>query len=319
MHIYCDFGVRYIFQISYVVNVNFLKTGIKMKREIDIVVISDVHLGTYGCHATELVNYLKSIKTNTLVLNGDFIEIPSVQKKYFPESHMEVVQCILQMASEGTKVYYIVGNHDDGLRKYANFSSGNIHLRDKLVLKLKGKTIGIFHGDIFDASIKYSKWVTKFGERGHRLLINLNRLINNVRSTLNLPKMSFSKKIKQSINKSVNYLNDFEQAAIDLAEKQGYDYVICGHIHQPQMKVEQVRNKKITYLNSGDWVENLTALEYKWGRWSIFDYAESTYDELSTLMKKTKNDQDDDGVNANVDIFPTEFLSFFKNKSTLRV
>jgi len=248
-----------------------------MKRELDIVIISDVHLGTYGCHARELLAYLKSIKTETLILNGDFIDIWQFRKSYFPREHMQVVQHILRMAAKGTKVYYITGNHDDALRRYSDFSSGNIHLRDKLVLQLKDKRYWIFHGDIFDASIQYSPWIAKLGGKGYDYLIILNRLINKIRVLLGMSKMSFAKKVKASVKEAIKVIGDFEKTAIDLAASQSYDYVVCGHIHQPQMKSVHVGEHKVIYMNSGDWVENLTALEYNWGSWSIYEYDESHY------------------------------------------
>ena len=136
-----------------------------MKRELDVVILSDVHLGTYGCHAKELLNYLKSIKPGMLILNGDFIDMWQFRKRYFPKDHIQVIQYILKMASKGVKVYYITGNHDDALRRYSDFSAGNIHLRDKLILQLGGKSYWIFHGDIFDLFIQYSPlfpaWVVR--------------------------------------------------------------------------------------------------------------------------------------------------------------
>ncbi len=248
-----------------------------MKREVDIVVISDVHLGTYGCHAKELLNYLKSIKVGTLVLNGDFIDMWQFRKRYFPKEHMQVIQRILKMAARGTKVYYITGNHDDALRRYSDFSSGNIHLRDKLVLQLKGRTYWIFHGDIFDVFIQYSPFISKLGGKGYDWLILLNRFINKIRESLGMPRMSLAKRVKYSVKKAIKFVSDFEDTAIQLAAEDGYDYVICGHIHRPQMRTANIQGKKVTYLNSGDWVESLTALEYKWGRWSIYEYDELDY------------------------------------------
>ncbi|HMR43776.1 MAG TPA: UDP-2,3-diacylglucosamine diphosphatase, partial [Saprospiraceae bacterium] len=152
-----------------------------MKRELDIVIISDVHLGTYGCHAKELLNYLKSIKPDTLILNGDFVDMWQFKKSYFPKEHVQVIQQVLKMSVKGTKVYYITGNHDDSLRRYTDFSSGNIHLRDKLVLQLNGSKYWIFHGDIFDVFIKYSPFVARLGGKSYDWLIRLNRFINNIR------------------------------------------------------------------------------------------------------------------------------------------
>ncbi len=248
-----------------------------MKRALDIVVISDVHLGTYGCHARELLGYLKSIKVDTLILNGDFIDIWQFRKRYFPKEHMMVIQRILKMASKGTKVYYITGNHDDALRRYSDFSSGNIHLRDKLILRLKGQSYWLFHGDIFDASIKLSPFIARLGGKGYDWLILLNRLVNKVRLAMGMPRMSFAGKIKDRVKEAVKYISDFEDTAINLAAEEQYDYVICGHIHRPQMRTVDVKGRQVTYLNSGDWVENLTSLEYKQGEWSVYHYDESDY------------------------------------------
>lgn len=263
-----------------------------MKRELDIVVISDVHLGTYGCHARELCNYLKSIKVDTLILNGDFIDIWQFRKRYFPKEHMMVLQQVLKMATKGTKVYYITGNHDDVLRRYTDFSSGNIHLRDKLVLQLGGKKYWLFHGDIFDASVKLSPYIAKLGGKGYDLLIVLNRLINKLRSIMGKPHMSFAKKVKYKVKEAVKFIGNFEETAIKLAAEQGYDYVICGHIHRPTMRVDEQFGKKIIYLNSGDWVENLTALEYQWGRWSIYEYDQTDYDQLSSLLRVKEDEKE---------------------------
>lgn len=263
-----------------------------MKRELDIVIISDVHLGTYGCHAKELLQYLKNVKVKTLILNGDFIDIWQFRKRYFPKEHMEVIQRVLKMAASGTKVYYITGNHDDALRRYADFSSENIHLRNKLVLQLKGKTYLIFHGDIFDIFTKYSAFISKLGGKSYDWLILINRLVNNIRAMLGKPRMSFAQRVKYSMKGAVRFVKEFEDSAIDLAAEQGHDYVICGHIHHPQMRAVQKKNKKVIYLNSGDWVENLTALEYKWGTWSIYEYDESDYEVVNTRLRvETKADE----------------------------
>lgn len=268
-----------------------------MKREVDIAIISDVHLGTYGCHARELLNYLRSIKPEMLILNGDFIDTWQFRKRYFPRSHMQVIQRILKMASAGVRVYYITGNHDDILRRYSDFSAGNIHLRDKLILKLKGQTCWIFHGDIFDLFIRYSPLLSRLGGKGYDWLIRLNRFINKLRLAMGLPRMSFAKKVKSSVKKAVKFISDFERTAIELAAGQEYDFVVCGHIHRPQMRVEEVQGKKVTYLNSGDWVENLTALEYNWGRWSIYEYDESDYLHVNPrLLVREAGENEDDAM-----------------------
>ncbi|HKK77372.1 MAG TPA: UDP-2,3-diacylglucosamine diphosphatase [Saprospiraceae bacterium] len=256
-----------------------------MKRELDIVILSDVHLGTYGCHAKELHNYLKSIQPKTLILNGDFIDIWQFRKRYFPKEHLQVIQRILKMSARGTKVYYITGNHDEALRRYSDFSSGNIHLRDKLELQLNGKSYWIFHGDIFDVFIKYSPLMARLGGLSYDWLIYINRLVNNFRSFLGLSRMSFTKKIKDSVKKAVSFIQDFEDHAIRLGIDQGYDFVVCGHIHKPQIRKVEMEKGSITYLNSGDWIENLTALEYCWGEWSLYEYDESDFQYVNTQLR----------------------------------
>ncbi len=248
-----------------------------MKRKLEIAIISDVHLGTYGCHAKELLSYLESISVDTLILNGDFIDIWQFRKRYFPKEHMAVIQCILRMAARGTRVYYITGNHDDALRRYSDFSSGNIYLRDHLILQLKGETYWIFHGDIFDLSVKISPLVAKLGGKGYDYLILFNRLVNKIRTSLGMHKMSFTKKIKEQVKKAVKFISDFEETAINIAASNDYDYVICGHIHQPQIKTVECKGKTVTYLNSGDWIENLTALEYQQDKWSLHEFSEADY------------------------------------------
>jgi UDP-2,3-diacylglucosamine pyrophosphatase LpxH len=242
------------------------------KREVEIVVLSDVHLGTYGCHAKELHRYLKSIKPNILVLNGDIIDVWQFSKSYFPKAHMKVVKDIVNIISSGTPVYYITGNHDDMLRRFTDFEMGSFKLVNKLVLEVDGKNHWIFHGDVFDLSMKYSRRLAKLGGKSYDLLILLNRGINRVLKALGKEKISLSKTIKDSVKKAVKFVDDFEQTAADHAIAQRYDYVICGHIHRPQMREMSNEHGKVMYLNSGDWIENLTALEYNKGEWSLYDY-----------------------------------------------
>lgn len=255
-----------------------------MSRSIDIVVLSDTHLGTYGCHAKELLNYLNSIKTETLILNGDFIDMWQFKKSFFPKEHMQIIRRILKMAEQGTKVYYITGNHDDALRRYTDFSMGNIHLRNQLTLQLNGKLYWLFHGDIFDLSIQYSPMIAKLGGKGYDYLILLNRFVNKLRKRLGMEPMSLAQNIKQSVKSAVKFISDFEQKAIDMAMDKGADYVICGHIHRPQMRAYEKDGKQIIYLNSGDWVENLTALEYNWGHWTIYQYDQADYNYINPRL-----------------------------------
>lgn len=243
-----------------------------LKRKVEVAVISDVHLGTYGSNAKELVNYLESIEPEILVLNGDIIDIWQFNKRYFPKSHMKVIQSITNLLTKGTKIHYITGNHDEMFRKFANFSIGNFHIQNKLVLKLESGTAWIFHGDVFDTTMKHSKWVAKLGGKGYDLLILLNTCINWISVKLGREKISLSKKVKDSVKGIIKYVNNFENTAAEIAIENGYDYVVCGHIHQPQIKKIAVKDKEVTYLNSGDWVENATALEYTEGKWTLYKH-----------------------------------------------
>lgn len=244
----------------------------KLKRKVEIAVISDVHLGTYGCHAKHLLTYLNSIQPKKLILNGDIIDIWQFSKRYFPKSHLKVIKKIMDFASDGVEVIYITGNHDEMLRKFSGTSIGNISIVDKIVLNLDGKKAWFFHGDVFDVSIQNAKWLAKLGGYGYDLLILINRLVNWGLEHIGKEKYSLSKKIKSSVKRAVKYIQDFESVASDLAIENGYDYVICGHIHQPKMLVKENKIGQTTYLNSGDWVENFTALEYQFKRWKIYNY-----------------------------------------------
>ncbi|MBX9732483.1 MAG: UDP-2,3-diacylglucosamine diphosphatase [Chitinophagaceae bacterium] len=248
------------------------------RRDLDVVVISDLHLGTYGCHATEIVNYLKSIQPQILVLNGDIIDIWQFNKRYFPVSHMQVIKEIMNLLSKGTRVIYITGNHDEVLRRYSDMTMGNFQLTDKVVMEINGKMTWIFHGDVFDATTKGSaKLLAKLGGHGYDLLILINSFINWCLRAMGKEKMSFSKKVKNGVKKAVAWIGDFEQTAAELAIEKKYDYVICGHIHQPQKREITTKDGSVTYLNSGDWIENLTALEYAHNEWTIFQYDEKQF------------------------------------------
>ncbi|WP_225036526.1 UDP-2,3-diacylglucosamine diphosphatase [Winogradskyella sp. SM1960] len=246
----------------------------KIKRKIEIAVISDVHLGTYGCHARHLLTYLNSIEPKKLILNGDIVDIWQFKKRYFPKSHLSVIKKIMDFAANGTEVIYITGNHDEMLRKFTDTEIGNVSIVNKLVLDLDGKRAWFFHGDVFDISIQNAKWLAKLGGWGYDFLILINQLTNWILDKMGKERYSLSKKIKNSVKGAVKYINDFENVATDLAIENGYDYVVCGHIHQPKMLKKENKHGKTTYLNSGDWVENFTALEYQFKRWKIYNYNE---------------------------------------------
>jgi UDP-2,3-diacylglucosamine pyrophosphatase LpxH len=239
------------------------------KRNIEVVVISDVHLGTYGCHANELFDYLSAIKPKTLILNGDIIDIWQFRKSYFPASHLKVIKKLISLSTKDTKVYYLTGNHDEFLRKFTDLHLGNLSLLNKLVLDLDGKKAWVFHGDVFDASITHAKWLAKLGGWGYDFLILINRFLNWILAQMNKEPYSLSKKIKDNVKSAVKFITNFENVCADLAIENNYDYVICGHIHEPKITFVETEKGKTTYLNSGDWVENLTALEYNNKKWKL--------------------------------------------------
>lgn len=237
-----------------------------------------MHLGTYGCHAKELLAYLTSIKPKTLILNGDIIDIWQFRKSYFPPSHLNIIKKIISLSSKGTKVYYLTGNHDEFLRKFTDLHLGNISLMDKLVLELDEKKAWIFHGDVFDASITHAKWLAKLGGWGYDTLILINRFLNWVLAKLNREPYSLSKKIKNNVKTAVKFISNFEAVCTELAIENKFDYVICGHIHEPKMEKIKTAKGTTLYLNSGDWIENLTALEYTNKKWKIYKHEINHFD-----------------------------------------
>jgi UDP-2,3-diacylglucosamine pyrophosphatase LpxH len=238
-----------------------------------------VHLGTYGCHAQELLHYLKSIKPKILVLNGDIIDIWQFSKRYWPQSHMKVVRHILGLVSKGVKVYYIPGNHDETLRRFEGFELSSLRIVNKVLLDLdNGTKAWIFHGDVFDVTMQHSKWLAKLGAAGYDFLILINRMANFISQKIfRRGKLSLSKRIKNSVKSAVKFINNFEQTVADIGISNGYDYVICGHIHHPEIKTITNTEGSITYLNSGDWIENLTALEYVSRKWSLHHFREDGF------------------------------------------
>lgn len=254
------------------------------RRKVHTVILSDIHLGTYGCHAKELNKYLKSINPKKLILNGDIVDIWQFSKRYWPKSHMKVVKQILNLASKNTKVYYVTGNHDETLRRFSGLDMGNLKIVNKLDLTIDGKKAWVFHGDIFDAIMKHTKWLAKLGSISYDTLIIVNLLANKVSKVFGRGKVSISRRIKDNVKTAVKYINNFEDTVAHHAIRKGYDIVICGHIHHPEDKIiSDNKQNTIRYLNSGDWIENLTALEYHNGMWKIYKYNEEDFSEKSNV------------------------------------
>jgi UDP-2,3-diacylglucosamine pyrophosphatase LpxH len=280
---------------------NFDKPPEMEKRQLDVAILSDLHLGTYGSRAKEVLHYLKSISPQMLILNGDIIDAWQFTKHYFPQAHIAVVKEILSMMANGTRVIYITGNHDEFMRRYCDIELGNFQLTDKLVIEINHKMTWIFHGDVFDHTTRgAAKFWAKLGSSGYGLLILLNRLINNLLKVIGRDRISLSKSVMASVNKAVTRINDFELTAAEIAIEKKYDYVICGHIHQPQKRMVETEKGKVMYLNSGDWVEHLTALEYYQNDWHIYTYDEKEFSDTKLEIVEPKLNVVTDEVNLYV-------------------
>jgi len=283
--------------------------GKKRKRDVELVVLSDIHLGTYGCHAEDLLRYLKTINPKKIILNGDIIDMWQFTKRYWPKSHMQVIKHITGLMAKNTKIVYLTGNHDEMLRKFSGFRIGSFQIDNKVVLKLNGKRAWIFHGDVFDVTMKYSKWLAKLGAVGYDTLILINTFVNWWLIRFRREKISLSKRVKDSVKSAVKFINDFEKTAAEIAIENGYDYVVCGHIHHPEIK--NIKNDKgeVTYLNSGDWIENLSALEFNNGKWRIYRYFEDNRAQAVKLPKRLRENLDNNAIFKNL---VNEFLNVKK-------
>lgn len=257
------------------------------KRKLKAVVISDLHLGTHGCKALQVLDYLKSVDPEVLVLNGDIIDGWRFSRSYFPASHLRVVRQLLKMLENGTRVIYLAGNHDEVMRRFSELKMGNFEFKNKVVLDLGGTKSWIFHGDVFDVFMHHSKWLARLGAMGYGLLTVFNKMVNLSLSLLGGSKLAISKTIKERIKGKGKVLSRFERTVSSLAIEKGYDYAICGHIHSPAQKKITNRKGTVEYLNSGDWVENLTALEFENGKWRL-NYWEPQWGEAESAELATK-------------------------------
>jgi UDP-2,3-diacylglucosamine pyrophosphatase LpxH len=235
-----------------------------MKRKIDIVVLSDTYLGSKASKATELLNYLKSIKPQIVILNGNILA--TQQLKTLPKEHFRVVNRLMKMLSNGTRIYYLTGDSDASLRRFADFNSGNLFLRDQLLLQLGGKKYLFFNGDMIEQKKGF-----------------LTKTIKKVFTFLG---------IKSKLSDS-DILGSFENKAIEAANTEGCNVVVCGHTQEPKIEL----NQPIQYLNSGDWVFNKTALEYNYGEWSIYKYDTMDFDTINPKLSVKTDDIDDDDIN----------------------
>ena len=241
-----------------------------MKRNLDILVISDLHLGTYGSEADEVLAYLDTIDADKIVINGDFVDIMLFNKRFWPSSHMKVVKYFLDLISQGKEIYYVTGNHDELMRKFLNFKIQNFKIVNQVVLDTHEGKVWMFHGDVFDFSIQ-TGWLTKLAGFLYDYMIMFNSWINKkIMRPLGRKRLNFSKTIKANVKTAVQYFANFEIKAAEIAQKNGYKYVVCGHIHTPKIESFNINGEEIIYMNSGDWLESLSSLEYVDNKWSIY-------------------------------------------------
>ena len=251
--------------------------------------ISDIHLGTAGCNADLLVDFLHSVECETLYLVGDIVDGWRLRKGwYWPARHNDVVRRILKLATRGTRVIFVPGNHDEMFRQYVGFNFGGIEVvEEALHVTADGRRLLVIHGDMFDGVVLYAKWLAFLGDQAYSMLLVANIWFNAIRRRLKLPYWSLSAHMKKKVKNAVQFVFRFEEAVAHEAELRGLDGVVCGHIHTAEIR--QFGN--ITYYNDGDWVESCTALvEAADGQMSIIDWAERVRDRArneSTHKDKT--------------------------------
>ena len=249
--------------------------GFRPKRKYRTVWISDVHLGTKGCNAALLVDFLRAIECDTLYLVGDIVDGWRLRKGwYWPDAHNEVVRRVLKMAHRGTRVIFVAGNHDEMLRDYAGLTFGGVELVLEAVhTTADGRRLLVTHGDSFDGVVLYARWLAFLGDKAYGLLLRANILVNAVRRRFKLPYWSLSSHLKRKVKNAVQYVCNYEEALAREAVDRGLDGIVCGHIHCAEIR----QIGAITYYNDGDWVESCTALtEDAQGHMAILDWAAET-------------------------------------------
>lgn len=235
--------------------------------------LSDIHLGTRGCQADMLLDFLKHTESDVLYLVGDIVDGWRLKKSwYWPQAHNDVVQKILRRARKGAQVFMIPGNHDEAFRDYIGLQFGGVTiLEDTIHTAADGKRYLVIHGDQFDAVVRYAKWLAFVGDTAYTFLLWLNTLLNKARRRLGFPYWSLSAYLKHKTKKAVEFIGDYETALTDEARRRQVDGVICGHIHHAEMRDMD----GVLYVNDGDWVESCTALvEHPDGRLEILRWAD---------------------------------------------
>jgi UDP-2,3-diacylglucosamine pyrophosphatase LpxH len=236
------------------------------------VFISDVHLGTRGCQAELLLDFIRHMACEKLYLVGDILDGWKLKGGWWwPQAHNDVVQKLLRMARKGVAVTYIPGNHDEVVREFCGVHFGGVVVaKDAIHVTADGRRFLVTHGDEFDGVVQYARWLAILGDVAYRTVLMLNTLLNGVRRRLGFGYWSFSAFLKVKVKNTLQFIENYELAVADEARRRGVDGVICGHIHKAEMR--QITD--ITYVNDGDWVESCTALvEHFDGRLEILHWA----------------------------------------------
>jgi UDP-2,3-diacylglucosamine pyrophosphatase LpxH len=243
------------------------------RRRYRTIWISDVHLGTRGCNAAMLVDFLDRVDSDTMYLVGDMIDGWRLKKKfYWPPLHNDVVRRLMKRAKRGTRMIYIPGNHDEVFRQFAGTDFGGIAIRRKAIHETAdGRRLLVLHGDEFDAITLAHRWLAYVGDSAYTMLMAANRAVNAFRRRFGMPYWSLSKHAKAKVKNAVAFISHFEDVVAHAAGVRGVDGVVCGHIHTAEMR----EIAGVTYYNDGDWVESCTALvEHFDGRMEVLHWAD---------------------------------------------
>jgi UDP-2,3-diacylglucosamine pyrophosphatase LpxH len=243
------------------------------RRRYRTIWISDIHLGTRGCNANLLIDFLDNIDSETMYLVGDIIDGWRLKRSwYWPSAHNDIVWRVMKRAKRGTRVVFIPGNHDEMFRQFTGMTFGGIEIRRSAVHQTAdGRRLLVTHGDEFDTVVMCHRWLAFAGDAAYELLMRMNVVINAVRQRLDLPYWSLSKHAKNKVKNAVEFISRFEEAVAHEAAARGVDGVVCGHIHTAEVR----QFGDVVYYNDGDWVEGCTALvEHMDGRMEILHWAE---------------------------------------------
>lgn len=252
-------------------------------RRYRAVFVSDIHLGTAGCQAKPLLDFLKHHPSDNLYLVGDIIDGWQLRRRWFwPQAHNDVVQKLLRRARKGCRVVFIPGNHDEFARAFVGHQFGGIEVHDDTVhTTADGRKLWVTHGDYFDAVIQRAKWLAYTGDYAYEFTLRMNRHLNHWRARLGLPYWSLSAYLKHKVKMALNYVTDFEKAVAQEARNRGHDGVVCGHIHRAEMRTID----GTLYCNDGDWVESRTALvEHMDGQLELVQWGDTPAKPAAALL-----------------------------------